>query len=145
MYDNTYKMPDPKMKSAPLSMMKPDMDMPMGNHGMPAYVMPGTQTLNGFPVMPGTMPSQQMTPGIPGPVPLMPSPTLVNQNYTQGFLRTKIGKRVRIEFLVGTNTFVDRGGILEEVGVSYVVIRDEFSGSRVMADLYSIKFVTFFD
>ncbi|MCG8540414.1 MAG: hypothetical protein MJA82_10795 [Clostridia bacterium] len=66
-------------------------------------------------------------------------------NYTQGYLRTKIGKYVKIEFLIGTNLFIDREGILEKVGISYVVIREAGTGNELMCDIYSIKFVEIFD
>lgn len=72
-------------------------------------------------------------------------PVLTNPGYTQAFLRTQIGKRVRVEFLVGTNTFIDRSGTLEDVGISYIVLREAETNDRVMCDLYSIKFVTFFE
>ncbi|SKC61620.1 hypothetical protein [Maledivibacter halophilus] len=66
-------------------------------------------------------------------------------NYTQGYLRTKIGSYVKIEFLIGTNLFIDREGILQKVGISYVVIREAGTGNELMCDIYSIKFVEFYD
>lgn len=65
-------------------------------------------------------------------------------NFTQGWLKTQIGKYVKIEFLIGTNMFIDREGVLEEVGVSYVVIREAGSDDLVLCDIYSIKFVRIF-
>lgn len=65
--------------------------------------------------------------------------------YTQGFLETQIGKYVKIDFLIGTNLFIDREGVLEEVGISYVVIREAGSNNPLMCDIYSIKFVEIFD
>jgi hypothetical protein len=38
----------------------------------------------------------------------------------------------------------DRVGVIEEVGISYLVLRDQ-SGARILTDLYSIKFITFYD
>ena len=67
--------------------------------------------------------------------------TLTNNIYTPAFLRQFIGRLVRIEFLIGTNNLVDRVGLLEEVGASYVVIRQIESGNLLYADIYSIKFV----
>lgn len=75
----------------------------------------------------------------------MEDPTLKNINFTQAYLRTQIGKRVKIDFLIGTNLFIDKEGTLLEVGISYVVIREATSNAKVMCDLYSIKFVTIFD
>lgn len=75
----------------------------------------------------------------------MEDPTLKNINFTQAYLRTQIGKRVKIDFLIGTNLFIDKEGTLLEVGISYIVIREATSNAKVMCDLYSIKFVTIFD
>lgn len=74
-----------------------------------------------------------------------PPQVIGNIGYTQGYLKSKIGKRVQIEFLIGTTMLVDRGGTLVDVGISYVVIRETATGNLVMGDLYSIKFVTFYD
>lgn len=67
---------------------------------------------------------------------------LTNNIYTPAFLRQQIGKLVRIEFLIGTNNLVDRIGILEDVGASYILLRSLESNTTVFADIYSIKFVT---
>jgi len=72
------------------------------------------------------------------------SPTIMGKDYTQGYLKTKIGKRMRITFLLGTNTIQDRNGTLLEVGISYVVIRDIDTNTTTLCDIYSIKFVTIF-
>lgn len=68
--------------------------------------------------------------------------TLTNPVYTPAFLRENIGKLVRVEFLIGTNTLQDRIGILAEVGASFIVLRSVESNNLVYCDLYSIKFVT---
>lgn len=73
------------------------------------------------------------------------SPTLLGVEYTQGYLRSIIGKRIRVTFLIGTDSLTDRTGILEEVGISYIVVRDVNSGVHTMCDIYSIKFVTIFN
>ncbi|WDC84410.1 hypothetical protein PL321_00895 [Caloramator sp. mosi_1] len=75
----------------------------------------------------------------------MDDPTLKNINFTQAYLRTQIGKKVKIDFLIGTNLFIDKEGILLEVGVSYIVIRETTSNAKVMCDFYSIRFVTIFE
>lgn len=64
--------------------------------------------------------------------------------YTQGYLRTQIGRRVRVQFLLGTGTFQDRTGVLLEVGISYIILRNEETNANVLCDIYSIKFVDFF-
>ena len=68
--------------------------------------------------------------------------TLTNNIYTPAFLREQIGKLVRVEFLIGTNNLTDRVGILEDVGVSYILLRAIESGNLLFCDIYSIKFVS---
>lgn len=67
---------------------------------------------------------------------------LTNPIYTPAFLREQIGRLMRVEFLIGTNTLTDRIGILEDVGASYILLRSFESDSLVYCDIYSIKFIT---
>lgn len=67
---------------------------------------------------------------------------LTNNIYTPAFLREQIGKLMRVEFLIGTNNLTDRVGILEDVGVSYILLRSIESDNLVYCDIYSIKFIT---
>lgn len=72
------------------------------------------------------------------------SPTDLGIEYTQGYLRTQIGKRMRVTFLLGTNLIQDRTGRLEKVGISYIILREEETNNVVLCDIYSIKFVNIF-
>ena len=72
------------------------------------------------------------------------SPTTLGIEYTQGYLRTQIGKRMRITFLIGTSQIQDRQGTLTDVGISYVIIKDLDTTTSTLCDIYSIKFVTIF-
>ena len=104
----------------------------------------------GYPTMP-----QAAYPVLPSGIPTGPSPTPVappgqqapqtiqSPLYTPGFLRTQIGKKVRVEFLIGTGTLVDRSGTLIGVGTSYILLQLVESDDVMMCDIYSIKFVTF--
>ena len=67
---------------------------------------------------------------------------LTNPIYTPAFLRQQMGKLMRVEFLIGTNMLVDRIGILQDVGASYIVLRSFENDSLVYCDIYSIKFIT---
>lgn len=67
---------------------------------------------------------------------------LTNPIYTPAFLRTQIGKLMRIEFLIGTNNMTDRIGFLEDVGASYILLRSFEGNSQIYADIYAIKFIT---
>ena len=66
---------------------------------------------------------------------------LTNPIYTPAFLREQIGKLMRVEFLIGTNNLVDRIGILEDVGASYILLRSFENDSLVYCDIYAIKFI----
>lgn len=70
---------------------------------------------------------------------------LTNSIYTPAFLRENIGKLMRVELLIGTNTLTDRIGILEDVGASYILLRSLQSNEITFADIYSIKFITISD
>ena len=67
---------------------------------------------------------------------------LTNSIYTPAFLRTQIGKLMRVEFLIGTNNLVDRVGYLQDVGASYILLRGIESDTITFCDIYSIKFIT---
>lgn len=92
----------------------------------------------------GMIPTAPPVPAVP-PTAAAPTPqTVVSTYYTAGFLRTQIGRRIRVEFLIGTNAITDRSGVLIGVGASYILLRSEQTGEIIMCDLYSIKFVTIY-
>ena len=67
---------------------------------------------------------------------------LTNSIYTPAFLREHIGRLMRVEFLIGTNNMVDRIGVLQDVGASYILLRSVENDSLIYCDIYSIKFIT---
>ena len=67
---------------------------------------------------------------------------LKNNIYTPAFLREQIGRLMRVEFLMGTNNMVDRIGVLQDVGASYILLRSVENDSLIYCDIYSIKFIT---
>ena len=67
---------------------------------------------------------------------------LKNKIYTPAFLREQIGRLMRVEFLIGTNNMVDRIGVLQDVGASYILLRSVENDSLIYCDIYSIKFIT---
>ena len=74
-----------------------------------------------------------------------PAPMTVNSvEFLNGFLRTQIGRRVRVEFLVGTNTFTDKSGLLIGVGANYILLREAESDDILTCDFFNIKFVTIY-
>ena len=114
-------------------------------------VQPTTQMPTGIPTGPAyssPTPVQQApsTPIAQAPLNgdvLLPE-TVLSTAFTQGYLRTQIGRHVKVEFLIGTNMFVDREGILMDVGTSYIIIRETETDDLLLCDMYSIKFVRFF-
>jgi hypothetical protein len=60
--------------------------------------------------------------------------------YTQGYLQTQIGKKMRLQFLIGSSTMQDRVGTLTQVGIDYLIIRDEDTNNLELCDLYALKF-----
>lgn len=150
-------MPSPSMFPGGMSPVEMSQEGPS-----PGAPMQGTDMEN-VELIPGGTSAGAPTPGgTPGPTPIgigapgtvgvTPSPfvtapgapVVLDTQYTQGYLRTQIGKRVRITFLLGTNTLQDRVGILQDVGISYVIIREPDTGTNVLGDIYSIKFVDIF-
>ena len=61
---------------------------------------------------------------------------LTNSIYTPAFLREQIGKLMRVEFLIGTNNMVDRIGVLQDVGASYILLRSVENDSLIYCDIY---------
>jgi hypothetical protein len=116
----------------------------------PAVPSP-TQMPTGVPTGPiysSPMPVQQSTSTPVSPVSIseigtVPQ-TVMNVQYTQGYLKTQIGRFVKVEFLIGTNMLVDREGTLVDVGTSYIIIRETETDDLLLCDMYSIKFVRFY-
>lgn len=130
-------------------MMPPRQDllnqMPTGIPGGPAF---GTapqfqQRMAGqAPGMGQITPSQDTTPIFPWNQP-MPV-TVESLQYMNGFMRTQIGRKVTVEFLIGTNSFVDKTGTLLAVGANYILINETETDDILLCDFYSIKFMKFY-
>ncbi len=113
--------------------------------GFPAVGAMTPPLPTGFPTGGTTTPLLPAQGGMPAiPIGEMPPVTVQSPLYTPGFLRTQIGRRMRVEFLIGTGTLVDRTGTLVAVGASYILIRLVDSDDVMMCDIYSIKFATIF-
>jgi len=118
--------------------------MPILSPGMPHMMQGGNTAMPQNPNLgqgPGQNVPQQnfqdnfeMAPG---------SPIQQDINYTQGYLRTQIGRRMLVSFLIGTSTYQDRTGVLEKVGISYIILKEP-EGTELLCDIYSIKFVRIF-
>ena len=64
-----------------------------------------------------------------------------NLQYLNGFLRTQIGKYMRVEQLVGSSNVEDRYGYLIGVGVNYILLQEIGTGNVSAIDYYNIKYV----
>jgi hypothetical protein len=114
-----------------------------GGMGMGTTSGTTTTPLGGVQEFPGTTSGSMPTNIGSIPIPTMPiaETPVTDIQYTQGWLTTQIGQRVKIEFLIGTNMLIDREGTLLEVGISYVIINEVETDDLLLCDIYSIKFV----
>ena len=66
------------------------------------------------------------------------------QGSIQQILADNVGNFVVCEFLIGTQSLVERSGVLYTVGTGFLVLFEEVSRTYVVCDIFSIKFVTFY-
>ncbi len=59
--------------------------------------------------------------------------------YINGFMRTQIGRFVRVQQLVGSNIIEDYDGFLIGVGINYIILQDYSSPNIRVLDIYGIK------
>ncbi|MFZ5351527.1 MAG: hypothetical protein ACOZCL_02250 [Bacillota bacterium] len=134
-----YQQP-PAMMGVPYTGVQPPPTSITGMTGLPPVELPIGTTATGLPIA-----AVPLTSGA-GPVDfgqLVQTPVM-DIDYTQGYLQTQIGKRVKVEFLIGTNMLIDREGTLMDVGVSYIIIQEVDTDDLLLCDIYSIKFVRFY-
>lgn len=70
--------------------------------------------------------------------------TAESLQYLNGFIRTQIGRRVTIDFLVGSNTIVSKSGFLLGVASNYILINELDTNDITTCDFYNIKFIRFY-
>jgi len=70
--------------------------------------------------------------------------TLESTEYLNGYLRTQIGKKVSVAFLIGTESYIDKSGTLLAVGANFILIKQAGSNEIVSCDFYAIKFITIY-
>ena len=68
-----------------------------------------------------------------------------NLQYLNGFLRSQIGKYVRVQQLIGSNILEDRYGYLIGVGINYILLQELNSDNILALDFYNIKYVYIFN
>lgn len=59
--------------------------------------------------------------------------------YVNGFYRTQIGRYVRVEQLMGSNTLDSQEGYLIGVGINYIILQEAPTGNILIVDIYGIK------
>ncbi|MCB6993603.1 hypothetical protein LI177_08930 [bacterium 210820-DFI.6.37] len=59
--------------------------------------------------------------------------------YVNGFYRTQIGRYVRVEQLMGSNTIDTQEGFLIGVGINYIILQEAPTGNILVVDIYGIK------
>ncbi|MGN0500707.1 MAG: hypothetical protein ACI4HK_06125 [Ruminococcus sp.] len=70
--------------------------------------------------------------------------TAESVQYLNGFIRTQVGRRVSIDFLVGSNTIVTKSGYLLGVAANYILINELDTNDLTTCDFYNIKFIRFY-
>lgn len=64
--------------------------------------------------------------------------------YLNGFIRTQIGRRITVTFLVGSNLIEEKTGYLLGVGANYILINELDTNDLTACDFYNIKFIRFY-
>ena len=59
--------------------------------------------------------------------------------YMNGIFRTQIGKFVRVQQLIGSNTLQDFDGFLIGVGINYIILQEYANNGIRILDIYGIK------
>lgn len=121
-----------------------------GYSQQPAATLPTGQETLGASQTP-MMTAQQQLQGMPSattaPITDITQPqaiTTESLEYLNGFLRTQIGNRIRVEFLVGTNTYLEKSGKLIAVGANYIILQQALSDDLLVCDFFNIKFITIY-
>lgn len=104
----------------------------------PPYIQPTAQApMTYMPSPTDSMPSEGVDlTTVQGP------PPAAEEGFIPYYLASNIGRAVRAEFIVGTSQYVDKAGVIKEVGINYFVLYDTNARADIMCDLYSVKFVT---
>lgn len=104
----------------------------------PTYIQPTMQPPMTY--MPG--PTDSMPPEGMDLSTVQGPPPAAEEGFIPYYLASNIGRAVRAEFIVGTSQYVDKAGVIKEVGINYFVLYDTNARADIMCDLYSVKFVT---
>ena len=59
--------------------------------------------------------------------------------YANGFYRTQIGRYVRVDQLMGSNSITTQEGFLIGVGYNYLILQEGYTGNILIVDIYTVK------
>ncbi len=62
-----------------------------------------------------------------------------NVQYLNGFLRSQIGKYIKVTQLIGSETIEDQNGYLVGVGLNYILLQELETGNIIALDYYTLK------
>ncbi len=64
--------------------------------------------------------------------------------YLNSFMRTQIGRRITVQFQIGTQGLTEKNGYLLGVGANFILLNEVGTTNVLSCDFYAIKFVTFY-
>lgn len=65
-------------------------------------------------------------------------------NNLNGFIKTQIGRKVTVDFLLGTNTLVSKTGYLVGIASDFIVLNEVNTNDITTCDFDNIKFIRFY-
>ncbi len=91
-----------------------------------------------------------MSPGENSPMFTVPQTPMTTQQFQEtvdstdvqsylGFMRTQMGRYMRIEQLMGSNNIEQRFGFLVGLGTNYLILQEITSGNIMVVDLFTIR------
>ena len=102
-------------------------------------------TLKPAPQRPDTIPiTQDVIQTPPSPSDSIGAEPNDSVEYLNGLIRTQIGRRASIDFLLGTSGMVTKDGYILGVGSNYILINEVDTDDITACDFYNIKFIRFF-
>lgn len=110
-------------------------------NNMPLPATPATTQMNGATM--STIVREDLNMPITdfaNPYPITPE----SIQYLNGYIRTQIGRRLTIDFLIGTNNIVSKTGYLLGVAQNYILINELDTNDITTCDFYNIKFIRFY-
>lgn len=131
----------------PVPEIRPGMSTPTTTLGMPtditSVLMPSQNTRPGS--ASSELPSSdsdnltQLITDYSNPYPV----TAESIQYLNGFIRTQVGRRAQIQFLIGNAELVEKDGFILGVGANYILINEIGTDDITACDFYNIKFIRF--